>query len=82
MQDDKVIKTANNVYLLRGFSCCWVTGELSTLRQMMEVPNEPGCAERRPRIHFRSDQSKASKSQLVPTMPTMPAGASKDTRQM
>jgi len=20
----------------------WVTGELSTLRQMMEVPNEPG----------------------------------------
>ena len=42
MQDNKVIKTANNVYLLRGLFFGWVTGELSTLRQMMEVPNEPG----------------------------------------
>ncbi len=24
------------------FFCFWVTGELSTLRQMTEVPNEPG----------------------------------------
>ncbi len=36
------------------------TGELSTLRQMMEVPNEPGlCPNAGLEKHFLSDQSKA-----------------------
>ncbi len=42
------------------------TAELPTLRQMMEVPNEPGlCPNTGLEKHFLSDQSKASK------MPTL-----------
>ena len=39
----------------------WVTGELSTLRQMMKVPNEPGLSLNNGLENvFRSDQSMAS----------------------
>ncbi len=39
----------------------WVTGELSTLRQMMEVPNEPGLSPNNGLENaFLSDQSMAS----------------------
>ncbi len=39
----------------------WVTGELSTLRQMMKVPNEPGLSPNNGLKHaFLSDQSMAS----------------------
>jgi len=34
------LATFQNVFFL--FFFFWVTGELSTLRQMMKVPNEPG----------------------------------------
>ena len=44
------------------FSCfLWVTGELSTLRQMMKVPNEPGLSPNNgPDNVFLSDQDMAS----------------------
>ena len=39
----------------------WVTGELSTLRQMMKVPNEPGLSPNNDLENaFLSDQSMAS----------------------
>ena len=39
----------------------WVTGELSTLRQMMKVPNEPGLSPKTGLENvFLSDQSMAS----------------------
>ncbi len=39
----------------------WVTGELSTLRQMMEIPNEPGLSPNNGLENaFLSDQSMAS----------------------
>ena len=39
----------------------WVTGELSTLRQMMKVPNEPGSSPNNDLENaFLSDQSMAS----------------------
>ena len=42
----------------------WVTGELSTLRQMMKVPNEPGLSPNNGLENaFLSDQSMASKGQ-------------------
>ena len=41
----------------------WVTGELSTLRQMMKVPNEPGLSPNNGLENaFLSDQSMASNS--------------------
>jgi len=40
---------------------CWLTGELSTLRQMMKVPNEPGlCPNNGLENAFLSNQSMAS----------------------
>ncbi len=40
---------------------CWVTGELSTLRQMMKVPNEPGLSPNNGLENaLLSDQSMAS----------------------
>ncbi len=43
------------------FLFLWVTGELSTLRQMMKVPNEPGLSPNNGLKHaFLSDQSMAS----------------------
>jgi len=47
------------LYYFLGFF--WVTGELSTLRQMMEVPNKPGlCPNNGLDNAFLSDQSMAS----------------------
>ena len=43
------------------FFLFWVTGELSTLRQMMKVPNEPGLSSNNDLENaFLSDQSMAS----------------------
>ena len=43
------------------FILFWVTGELSTLRQMMKVPNEPGLSPNNGLDNvFTSDQSMAS----------------------
>ncbi len=50
------------LFLAAIFNFFWATGELSTLRQMMEVSNEPGlCPNTGLEKHFLSDQSKASK---------------------
>ncbi len=48
--------------VIAGFSFSfWVTGELSTLRQMMKVPNEPGLSPNNGLENaFLSDQSMAS----------------------
>ncbi len=45
------------------FFLFWVTGELSTLRQMVKVPNEPGLSPNNGLENaFLSDQSMASNS--------------------
>ncbi len=52
------------------FFLLWVTGELSTLRQMMKVPNEPGLSPNNGLENaFLSDQSMALQVQG-----TAPAG--------
>ena len=59
--DDEHVRAKKPLSMLFFFFFFWVTGELSTLRQMMKVPNELGlspnnCLEN----VFLSDQSKAS----------------------
>ena len=51
----------------------WVTGELSTLRQMMKVPNEPGLSPNNDQENaFLSDQSMAGAATLATSTSHLP----------
>ena len=53
------IRTVRQLFFF--FFSFWVTGELSTLRQLMKVPNEPGLSPNNGLEHVPlSDQSMAS----------------------
>ncbi len=55
------VATLTRKYASTFFFFFWVTGELSTLRQMMKVPNEPGLSPNNGLENaFLSDQSMAS----------------------
>ncbi len=66
LPSDALLQTWHRLFFL--FFFFWVTGELSTLRQMMEVPNEPGLTPNNGLENaFLKDQSMASNPRKAQT---------------